>query len=274
MANTRQVISKTLILPAIGSFQYLAAVDPGLRAANGTALVPYVNTVDSDISFVINSNGTLDIYNISGKNLSAGKRIVVSAVEHLLNLPVGAEQTVTTVASTPNAPRGYFWPGIVSAQDNLTFSNTATIIPFDMSASSPLVARGFIDDPGDYGGAIRFKKPGFYTVQVNAIFSATAGGAGYIHIEPYTNTAATGTRYTQDVDFTGGILSKSLSFVTSYIFAQSAIDSGGGYRQVDFRVFTSAPTISGKLGTAASTTSRTTTATITYTGPDFFTAAP
>lgn len=274
MATTRQVISKTLILPAIGAFQYIASVDPGLRAANDAVLVPYVNTVDSDISFVINSNGTIDIYNVSGKNLSAGKRIVVSAVEHLLKLPVGAEQTVTTAASTPSSPLGYFWPGIASAKDNLTFSDTATIIPFDMSPAFPFVARGFIDNPGDYGGAIRFKKPGYYTVQVNAIFSATAGSAGYIHVEIYTNTAATGVRYTQDVNFTGGILSKSLSFVTALLFSQSAIDSGGGYRQVDFRVFTSAPTISGKLGTAASTTSRSTTATIAYTGPNFLTPAP
>ncbi len=274
MATTRQVISKTLILPAIGSFQYLAAVDPGLRTANDAALVPYINTVDSDLSFVINGNGTLDIYNVSGKNLSAGKRIVVSAVEHLLNLPVGAEQTITTAATVPSMPLGYLWPGVATAQDNLTFSDTATIIPFDISASLPLVARGFIDDPGDYGGAIRFKKPGYYTVQINAIFSATAGGAGYIQIEPYTNAAATGTRYTQDVDFAGSILTKSLSFVVPYLWTQSSINSGGGFRQVDFRIFTSAPTITGKLGTATSTTTKTTSAIISYTGPDFASAAP
>jgi hypothetical protein len=276
MATTRQVISKTLILPAIGSFQYLAAVDPGLRTANDAALVPYVNTVDSDLSFVINGNGTLDIYNVSGKNLSAGKRIVVSAVEHLLNLPVGAEQTITTAATTPSVnPVQVIPPMVATAPDTLTFTNTPVIVTFDSSSVLPLVTKGYVDDPGGNGGAFVIRKPGSYSFQGNFIFCATAGAAGYITVQMYQNGAAqASTTYRQAVNFGAGDTDKSLSLALGTVITQAALDAAGGTRTLDWRISTNVGTITGKLGTAVSNTPQSCTMLVSYDGPDYFTAAP
>lgn len=276
MATTRQVISKTLILPAIGSFQYLAAVDPGLRAANGTALVPYVNTVDSDISFVINGNGTLDIYNVSGKNLSAGKRIVVSAIDHLLNLPVGAEQTVTNAPTTaPAYPVKILPAAVFSAPDSFTFSNTPVVVPFDASSVLPIIAQGYISDPGDNGGAFLIRKPGSYTFQGNFIFCATGGAAGNITVQPYImDVASSSRRFRQAINFGAGQTDASLSFAFEFVVPQSQIDAGGGFTKRDFRIYSSAGTIPAKLGTAVTNTTSSCTMMVAYNGPDFFTAAP
>lgn len=276
MATTRQVISKTLILPAIGSFQYLAAVDPGLRTANDAALVPYVNTVDSDLSFVINGNGTLDIYNVSGRNLSAGKRIVVSAVEHLLNLPVGAEQTITTASATSPAYPVQVLPSMVfSAVDSFTFSNTPVVVPFDGSNLLPLIAQGYISDPGDNGGAFLIRKPGVYTFQGNFIFCATGGAAGNIAVQLYINDVTSASRvFRQSVNFGAGQTDAALSFAYDVLVSQAAIDAGGGSTKRDWRIFSSAGTIPGKLGTSASNTPSSCTMLVSYNGPDYLTAAP
>jgi hypothetical protein len=275
MAQTQQVISKTLILPAIGSFQYLPSVDPGLISASGTVWRPYVNTADQDLSIAINNDGTLDIYNVSGRNLSAGKRIVVSALEQRFNIP-NTEQTVVTVAATPASNPTMGLPAMVAtASDSFTFGDSASIVPFDASSGLPLIAKGYIDDPGDYSGAFRIKKPGAYLFHGSFNFCVTSGGPAFVAVQIFNNSiASSGDVIRQAVDFNAGMTTASISFIHSTVYTQSAIDSGGGFRTIDWRISTSAVGITGKLGSSVSDTPRGCRMAVTYQGPDYFTAAP
>lgn len=275
MSKTQQVLSKTLTLPAIGSFQHLAAVDPGLITANGAVLRPYIDTPDKDLAFNINANGTIDIYNISGRNLAAGKQIVVSATDKWFNAPVGGEQTIDTVATYP---QGQVAPSIISmwatAVDSQTFSNTPSIINFDSSPVVPLITTGTIDDPGNQGGAFVIRKTGVYAFYFDCIFSATSGGAGTISITRYLNGSPLST-YTlaRNVNFTGGVTDHSVS--TSFLISvtQNSLNASGGAYTIDMRIYSSAGTIAGKLGGTAATTTYSTTMTVEYLGSDYFSAA-
>jgi hypothetical protein len=275
MAQTQQVISKTLILPAIGSFQYLPSVDPGLISASGTVWRPYINTADQDLSIAINNDGTLDIYNVSGRNLSAGKRIVVSALEQRFNIP-NTEQAVTVVAATPTQnPIMGLPPMVAVAADSFTFANTPVLVPFDSSNVIPIVTRGYVDDPGTQGGAFVIRKPGVYLFQGSFIFCATAGAAGYISVQLFTNgSGSTASIYRQAVNFGAGLIDQSLSFSVSTLITQAALDAAGGTRTIDFRISTNVGTITGKLGTAVSNTPQSCQMLVSYEGPDYFTAAP
>lgn len=255
MSKTQQVLSKTLILPAIGSCQYLAAVNPELITANGVALRPYIDTPDKDLAFNINSDGTIDIYNVSGRPLASGKRIVVTAIDKWFNAPVGAEQTVTTVASYPTTQA--ISPNLVLnalASDSFTFSNTPVAIPFDASSALPLIASGYVEDPGVNAGVFVIKKPGNYEFNMSLTFSATAGGAGTITVRRYINGAAQSIyTLTRSVNFTGGVTDRSISYSFQTAISQAVIDAGGGSRTEEWRIFTSAGTITGKLGGSAAT---------------------
>lgn len=275
MSKTQQVLSKTLTLPAIGSFQYLAAVDPGLITANGTVLRPYIDTQDKDLSFTVNADGTIDIYNVSGRNLAAGKKVVVLAADKWFNAPVGGEENVTTVASTPTLyPSAPNLLMNARATDNQTFVNTPAIILFDSSNVIPLVARGYIDDPGTQGGAFVVRKPGVYLFEGDFLFSATAGGAGTVTIQLYTNSAASSTLiWSRSVNFTGGVTDRALSMSYSTLITQAALDAAGGTRTIDFRIYSSAGTVTGKLGGSAATGTQSCSMNISYVGPDYFTAA-
>jgi hypothetical protein len=275
MAQTQQVLSKTLILPAIGSFQYLPSVDPGLISASGTVWRPYINTADADLSYTINNDGTLDIYNVSGRNLAAGKRIVVSALDQRFNIP-NTEETVTIVAASPALNPTMGLPAMVAAAiDSFTFVNTPVVVPFDSSSVIPLVTRGYVDDPGTQGGAFVIRKPGVYLFQGNFIFSATAGAAGNISVALYINNIVIPTTiYRRSVDFGAGTIDRSLFFSASTLITQAALDAGGGTQTIDFRIYSSAGTITGKLGTPVSNTTRSCQVALTYQGPDYFTAAP
>lgn len=274
MSRTIQTLSKTLVLPAIGSFQYLAAVDPELQDANGNALPCYIDTPDADLSFTVNADGTIDIYNVAGKNLAAGKRIVVSSLQKQFNAPVGGELTVTTVASTPPVlPVSSVLNLGATAVDNLTFSNTPTIITFDASSLVTLISQGYIEDPGVNGGAFVVRKPGNYQFQGIVVCNATAGGAGTISVQMFTNgTGSSLDLVSRTVNFAGGVTDRVIPIFTNTLITQAAIDSGGGARTLDWRIFTSAGTITGKLGGGATTTTRSSSLSVTYLGPDYLSA--
>lgn len=276
MGNTRQVISKTLILPAIGSFQYIASVDPGLRSANGTVLIPYINTPDKDLSFAINGDGTIDIYNVSGRNLSGGKRIVVSAMEQIFNNPTDGTQVVTTPPSTPSTTPVLSIPTLwATSTDNQTFADTPVIINFDSGANSALIAQGYVADPGANTGRFLILKPGVYSFSGSAIFCATGGGPGNIKVQMYINgVAQVGAEYRQAVDFGAGNTDRSVQFSYVASVSQALIDSGGGARTYDWRISSNAGGVTGKTGTAVSNTTQSCNVLVSYTSPDYFTAAP
>lgn len=276
MSKTQQVLSKTLTLPAIGSFQHLAAVDPGLITANGAVLRPYIDTPDKDLAFNINANGTIDIYNISGRNLAAGKQIVVSATDKWFNAPVGGEQTIDTVATYP---QGQVAPSIISmwaaSPDNQVFANTPTVIAFSASNASTLISTGLVDSPATQSGAFVVRKTGRYQFFFDCLFSVTSGAAGTVSVQRYVNDIATSNvLLRRSVDFSSGMVDQSISFSFSTAVTQAALDAAGGAYKIDIRISTSAATINAKMGgplsTAATTSS---TMSVLYLGADSFTAA-
>lgn len=274
MSKTQQVLSKTLILPAIGSFQYLAAVDPGLITANGTVLRPYIDTPDKDLAFNINDDGTIDIYNVSGRNLAAGKRIVVSATEKWFNAPVGGEQVVDVVAASPPLyPQASLLFMDATALDSQTFSNISTNILFRSSSVLPMVTRGYIDEPGGQGGGFVVRKQGIYRFDGNIIFSATAGGAGTVSVELRANSTILYNTWVRSVNFTSGVTDRALPVSFTATVTQAMLDGNAGTRLFEWKIFTSAGTITAKMGGGAATTTYSSSMSVLYLGPDYFTAA-
>lgn len=126
--------------------------------------------------------------------------------------------------------------------------DTLTTLPLD-SSTTPIISRGYMLDPGDNGGALVFKKTGFYKIEMLFRACVLAGGVGTFEFYQYNNgVKSTLNDFAVDVDFANDRKNVILSFAQILAITQSALNASGGSYSRDFRVKTSDASITWRYG--------------------------
>lgn len=279
MSQSAERLTRKLILPAIGSFQYLASVNPQLQDARGNVYLPKIESVDCDLCTMVKNDGTIDIYNISGKNLAEGKEVVVTAVqEQLLAVPPKTTelQVTTTPIFPPTTPIEELPEATVALQDSLVpvINNAPIVLPFSTSPVIPLITTGYIEPPSQNGGAFIVKKAGSYKLLFFVNVAATAGGAGLVQAQFYANDAPVSSRvFAKPINFGAGQTDALLACYYPTTITQQVLDNNGGTRKLDLRVSTVGAGVTARLGvTGLATTNQSTYGQFSYDNPDWFSA--
>jgi hypothetical protein len=138
--------------------------------------------------------------------------------------------------------------GSVSASATVQPGDTLTTIPFD-SGTTPIISRGYMLDSGDNGGALVFKKTGFYKIEVLFRACVLAGGVGTFEFYQYNNGVKSSLNdFAVDVDFANDRKNVLISFSQILAITQSILNANGGSYSRDFRVKTSDAAITWRYG--------------------------
>lgn len=140
--------------------------------------------------------------------------------------------------------------GGFSASATVQAGDTLTTLPLDAVASlNPIISRGYMLDPGDNGGALVFKKTGYYQIQIGLRACVLAGGVGTFEMYEYNNGVKSSIQdYAVDVDFANDRKNIALQYSQILAIRQSTLDANGGSYTKDFRVKTSDAAITWRYG--------------------------
>lgn len=139
--------------------------------------------------------------------------------------------------------------GFVLASSTVQPADTLTVVPLDSSSTTPIISRGYMLDPGDNGGALVFKKTGFYKIEVLFRACVLAGGVGVFEFYQYNNgVKSTLNDFAVDVDFANDRKNVILSFSQILAITQSMLNANGGSYSRDFRTKTSDASITWRYG--------------------------
>ena len=212
MSRNTERLAARLLLPEIPVGQELAGVTTGLQFASGEIAPALINEVSPDLVTRSNANGTIDIVNVSGGTIAAGRVLTVTAAQ-VKDTPFPDDEIVVTAVPTPQTAANarevmYAFLGFTAVPPVIA-ANSANLVPWNYSiaANFPLVAGGFISITA--AGEIQILKAGDYIIQQNLqIIRAAGAAAGRVSLALGLNGTVSGSnRVAQDYSGSNEVLS-------------------------------------------------------------------
>lgn len=202
MSRNTERLAARLLLPEIPVGQELAGVTTGLRFASGEIAPALINEVSPDLVTRSNANGTIDIVNVSGGTIAAGRVLTVTAAQ-VKDTPFPDDEIVVTTTPTAqtaaNAQEVMFASLGFTAAPPVIAANSANLVPWNYSTTPvfPLVSGGFINVTT--AGEIQILKAGNYIIQQNVQIIRAAGAAtGRVSLALGFNGAVSGSNRVAD----------------------------------------------------------------------------